>query len=578
MTGTETTQTDLFGNLDAGIGEMHRTHLGAAPDDRKSCDGNLGEGKAGAAPSPSDARPMTARERKILVGPYGFAKYFLNLPLYDGAQACPPEPRRCVLDNGTVAYVVDEKTDWQKRTLDALDPAGARVSLRTANGSGKTSTILVAAILWHMAVFPNSLVISTAGVDRQVRAQLWPNLRKHAAKLKGWVFHDSSLTIEAPNGSRYMGFTTDKPERAEGWHGKDAEADAAARIRSLAEAHTGPLFIIVDEAKGVPQGIFEAIDRCTFQRLLYCSSPGASDGEFYRSQTSAGYAMTRFVVTAAMCPHADHKKNAETIRKRGLDHPLVRSAIFAEFMTNDQGYVLTQANLDRIMTAPPPFNNGRDKSAFCDFAAGGDENVFADRKGNKAKIVKAWRDTNTMSTVAEFIRLFLANGYTTATAYQIGGDADGLGKPIVDRMAELGWHITPCRNGEVADATVDYYNWGTETWIEGAEQIKRGEVIIEGLEHDEELKAQLTGRKQSVIEGGSKAGGMRVESKKEMRERGVSSPDRADALLACLRKPKSTAPVQAMGSGNAATAEDLYSDDDGSDDGRDYGFLEGARC
>jgi hypothetical protein len=456
---------------------------------------------------------------------------------------------QCALKGGALAYAVESAPTWQRDVLMAMNGVGARVSLRTANGSGKTSTIVTALILWHLAMFPKGLVISTAGVDRQVRAQLWPQLRRHHERFPGWVFAESTLSIENPrNGSRYVGFTTDKPERAEGWHGFDSEgARQSGAIRELADAHAGPLMIIVDEAKGVPNGIFEAFDRCTYQRLLYCSSPGLSDGDFYRSQVSDKSPFRKFVVGAWNCPHADHAKNAEVIAKRGLDHPLVRSSIFAEFMQNDGSFVVTVSDLDRCIANPPVRSETGAGFAFCDFARGGDENVLAVRRGNVVRIVDAWREVDSMSAAARFVRLFRQHGLA---AENITGDNGGLGGAVIDKLAELGWRINRANNGAAPEGADGYFsaeekgkyaNWGSETWHEAAVRIRDRDIILEGL--DDETRAQMLSRKLCV----DAKGRLGVESKEDMRKRGVSSPDRADALFGAMRVPRSFAPKQFTG-------------------------------
>lgn len=510
---------------------------------------------AAAAPA---AVGLTLDEKRACATAYGFAKYFLKLPVYDGKQDVCAPARECRAADGTLHYTVDESTDWQKRVFDAMDTEGARVTLRTANGSGKTSTILTGLILWHMAVFPNSTVISTAGVDRQVRQQLYPSLRRAGAVLEGWKFNDGALTIEAPNGSRYIGFTTDKPERAEGWHGKGIEGRAASASNAA-----GPLMILVDESKGIPQGIFEAFDRCTYQRILYASSPGLSDGEFFKSQTAPAYPFKRFHIPARLCPHADHAKNAETIAKRGLDHPLVRSAIFGEFMTNEDGFVLTSADLDRCLNEPPSYMAG-DRSAFCDFAAGGDENVIALREGNRVRIAAAWRERNTMAALGEFIAHFRRLGLRPE---EISADGDGLGAPMLDRLAEMGWPLRRLRNGTQASEPKAYFNFGAETWFAGADRIKRREVILADL--DDETRAQLLGRRMSVDQQGR----LKCESKEDMRKRGLTSPDRADSLLAALRPRVSVEPLAFMRDNSAARS--AFATPDHSDE-RDLSFLGGC--
>src|SRR5690606_12925431 len=112
--------------------------------------------------------------------------------------------------------------------------------------------------------------------------------------------------------------------------------------------HDGPLMIVIDEAKSVAQQIFDAVDRCTFQWLLKTSSCGGSSGEFYKSHTTNARFFQRFQLPASECPHADHAKNLELIQKRGIDDPLVRSKIFAEFMEGIEGSIIQQEWLNAL--------------------------------------------------------------------------------------------------------------------------------------------------------------------------------------------------------------------------------------
>ena len=480
---------------------------------------------------------LTAKERELISSPYGFAKYLLGIPVYDGRRKDAPKSGREVRCDGKVLYTVDENPSWQRDVFDAMKDSGARVSLRTANGSGKTSTIITGLILWHLATFPNSTVISTAGVDRQVRAQLFPNLRRHAHKLKGWNFNESSLEVTAPNGARWIGFTTDKPERAEGWHGRDAIAK---------DGGPGPLMIIVDEAKSVPTGIFEAFDRCTYQRILYTSSPGAATGEFWKSQTQASSPFKRFVIPASQCPHADHEKNSVVVGARGEKNPMVRSAVFAEFTDEDASFVLSLSDLERCLQNPPAFDPAGGRRAFCDFAAGGDENVLALREGNRVRVVDAFQDRDTMAAVGRFISRFRE---LNLAPHEIYADADGLGAPMLDRLQEQGWKINRCRNGSAPDDPEVYRNWGSETWHDGAEEIRRCRVI---LDIDEDTKMQLCDRRMDRKSDGR----LGLESKDDMRRRGAGSPDRADSILGCMRGSPAYAPVDFMSSGMALSLDE----------------------
>ena len=224
-----------------------------------------------------------------------------------------------------------------------------------------------------------------------------------------------------PNGSRILGFSTDEPGNFEGFHNEH-------------------LFVIVDEAKSVPDAIFEAIERCQPQRTLIMSSPGGPSGAFYRAFTKERKHFKQHSVTAHDCPHLSSEWITQQIEKHGADSPLVRSMIFAEFMDQDGLYSpLTVAQLERCLRESPLFQPGLVR-AFCDFAAGGDENVLAVARGNSVAIVAAWRDADTMRAVGRFIQLFRQHGIEPS---EIACDGGGLGIPMADRLKENGWPVRP---------------------------------------------------------------------------------------------------------------------------------------
>lgn len=68
-----------------------------------------------------------------------------------------------------------------------------------------------------------------------------------------------------------------------------------------------------------------------------------------------------------------------------------------------------------------------------------------------------------------------------------------------------------------------------EIWFERRTQIERGQII---LPNDRELIGQLTSRSSSP----DSKGRLVLESKADMRSRGLSSPDRADAILGAVAR------------------------------------------
>ena len=403
--------------------------------------------------------------------------------------------------------------DWQRKVLADLEPRDCRVALRAANGSGKTSTVISAILIWHALTFQRSIAVTTAGVFRQVESQLWPSLRSHIAKLGGpWEVTSGEIRYLHPNGntSRIIGYSATDPGRAEGWHAEDHD--------------TAPLLMVVDEAKTVADPLFEAISRCQPTRLLIASSPGGSSGAFYRAFTKEANMWSKHAVTAFDCPHITQAQIDEVIQRYGEKHPLTRSMIYGEFVDiGNESLVINLTQLQACLTSPPDFKPGT-RVAGVDFAAGGDANVLCVRDGNKVLPFISWRERDTMAAVGRFIVEFKKAGLQADNIY---ADASGLGMVMCDALAEAGWEVNRVNFGSSAYDNEAYTNRSAEMWYGMAKKIGDAEII---LPDDDELTAQLTCRR-TITNSKGKLG---VESKDSMRSRGLASPDKADALALCL--------------------------------------------
>jgi hypothetical protein len=187
-----------------------------------------------------------AAKTKVLNDVLSFAQVGLNLELYD----------------------------WQLETDIAIDQGSKyeriKIALVAPNGSGKTQRIVALSALRWLNTHPRGRVIITSADAKQLDAQLMPAINEHRARFNSWEF--MQRMVRTPAGGFILAFTTDEPARAEGHH-----ATALS-----------PLLIIVDEAKSVEPEIFAALDRCTYNVLLYISSPGIKAGRFYEAFTTHG--------------------------------------------------------------------------------------------------------------------------------------------------------------------------------------------------------------------------------------------------------------------------------------------------
>jgi hypothetical protein len=417
----------------------------------------------------------------------------------------------------------------QREVLRALAQPGAAISFRSCNEGGKTKIVICAAILWHLANYPKGHVITTSGTFRQILDQLVPALHAHQSLFPKWTFLRTPRIVAESLTCFWEGYSTDEGGKFEGHHAGGPDE---------------PLMIIVDEAKTVKDDIFEAIERCKPTRLLIASSPGYAEGEFYRSQTTKAKFYRPIIQRASECPHWTREQMDRVLEKHGENHPLYRSMVMAEFMESVANAVVELKWVEDVYANPPITRKaGRDPGqykAFCDFAwnnGDGDENVLALRDGNVITIEKAFHAGNLDAIcggfIPEFIRLNLQ-------PWQIDADEGGAGKLICDRLKTMGWPINRVNNGAAPKYCQHYANHAAEMWFEGAKKIAQREII---LPDDNDLRAQILDRKRVPNAQGKLA----IESKSDMKKRGVSSPDRADAVFGAMT------PVRQLRSYNLGT-------------------------
>src|SRR5207248_8244509 len=101
------------------------------------------------------------------------------------------------------------------------------------------------------------------------------------------------------------------------------------------------------------------------------------------------------------------EKVEDIISSYGENHPFTRSAVYGEFMEQDEAnrYIIPLSSFERCINNPPPYRPGQ-RVAFCDFAAGGDENVIALREGNRITLEAHWREKDKLAAVGRFIQHF----------------------------------------------------------------------------------------------------------------------------------------------------------------------------
>jgi len=145
------------------------------------------------------------------------------------------------------------------------------------------------------------------------------------------------------------------------------------------------------------------------------------------------------------------------------------------------------------------------------------------RQGRDIVAIKRFRGDDTMTTVGNVIDAI--EEYKPALTVI---DEGGLGYGILDRLVEQRYKVRGVNFGWKAKNPVMWGNKRAEMW--GA---MRDWLRSASIPKDRQLKADLVGPMKKP----NSAGTIFLEGKKEMKARGLASPDAADALAVTFAYP-----------------------------------------
>lgn len=425
---------------------------------------------------------------------------------------------------------------WQDDCLDALAEPYSNCAVRTCNESGKTSVLIASAILWHMECYPGSLVVTTSASNKQIKFQLYPQLKRLTARWDGWSIRDSNeYSVKAPNGSICVSYSTDDPSLIEGFHEwpksgylKGWEPPEDLELGDYELDDNAPLMIIVDEGKSIQDVFFDALDRCRPTRYLVASSPGEPIGRFYdffytwkdRFKNDDG-TFNIFSASYKDCPHLYEDKNKrkwieQDILLRGRDDAFVRSSAFGEFAQSGSNMVFNMFKVDESMSGMIKHYDSDTIRYAVDLSGGGDETVGGLRRGNTGEIDFLSHESDAVLLAHDLIIRFQ---YHNLKAHQISVDDGGLGDPICDYLASKGWSVNRVKFGGRAKNPEKYLNVRSEMFFELSQNVTQGNIA---LPRDDQLREQLGWQKYRLGEDQKLA----LLAKKYM----PKSPDRADTM------------------------------------------------
>jgi hypothetical protein len=408
-----------------------------------------------------------------------------------------------------------EPTEQQIQLLQAVAPPGARVSVRSGHGTGKT-TSLAWIILWHVSLYGDCKVPCTAPTAHQLQDLLWPEARKWADKAH--VFFRSQILFSAERiwieGAREMQFAV----------ARTARSDAPEALQGF---HAESLLFVIDEASGVPEQVFEVAEGALSTpgaRVVMCANPTRTDGYFYRSHHQERKDWVCLHFSCLDSPRVDQAYIDRMRGRYGEDSSIYRVRVLGDFPLASDDVLIPLYEVEGAIARDVQFPAER-KIAGLDVARFGDDaTALVVRQGGAVIRMDQWRNLDLMQTVGKVKSLYDDKQFSLVAV-----DSIGLGAGVVDRLREMQVPTVGVNVAEASSQSEKFMRLRDQLWWACRQFfVERQSRIDPDLELRDDLIGELTGIRYNFTSNGK----IKVEGKDEMKKRGLTSPNLADAL--CL--------------------------------------------
>jgi phage terminase large subunit len=418
--------------------------------------------------------------------------------------------------NNPVAFVRvvlnAEPMPWQCDLMNAVAAGERRISVRAGHGIGK-STCCSWILLWTMMTRMPQKAVVTAPTAGQLFDALFSELKHWANKMPDVllesieIFSDRIVHKAAPESS----FIT-------------ARTSSAERPEALAGVHSEHVLLICDEASAIPEAVFESAAGSMSGHsatTILIGNPTRNTGLFFRTHHQLKGDWKTMHVSCIDIPLVSSDFVEQIKSTYGENSNAFRVRVLGEFALRDDDSLIAADLVDSAMSRDVALDTQADLIFGCDIARyGSDRSVICKRRGNVVIEMRHWSGEDLMGTVGRIVHE--ANMDKPA---EICVDSIGLGGGVADRLRELGFNVRDVNVSESNALNQSAYRLRDELWIAAKDWLETRAVK---LPKDDDLRAELIAPTYAFASNGK----IKVESKSELKKRGMRSPDLADAL--CL--------------------------------------------
>lgn len=434
-------------------------------------------------------------------------------------------------------------TCW-KRQAELLRAVAShrRVAVKSGHKVGKSTTAVILA-LWRVCTRPRARVIMTSSSGRQVKGILWKELRRvyREARYKiGGKLHkvpDAGLQFE--DGREIVGFSTDEPEKMAGFSGPD-------------------ILFIVDEASGVPEVIFEAIEgnRAGGADVVLFSNPTQTSGTFYDAFHSKRHLWCPLTVSSEETPNVIEGRSVipglaarEWIDEKredwGVESPIYQVRVLGNFPQQGSNAVV---GLTLVEVAQKRWDEDDDSEGILEFGVdparfGVDESVVAPKRGKRIFPLRGFLGLDGVQLAGEVLKAVRQLRRPGEPLPRVKIDVIGIGASCADQLryhrdesGEPELELIEVNSAESATAE-GFHRLRDQLWFGITDFLKEGGE----LPPDDKLARDLVAPTYS-FDAQSR---QQVEPKKDTKKRLGRSPDRADAVALAIFQGEGVSTIEA---------------------------------
>ncbi len=418
--------------------------------------------------------------------------------------------------------------DHIKQNQGKMDFDTFREAVASGRGIGK-SALVSWLVIWMLSTRIGSTTIVSANSEAQLRSVTWAEITKWLAmSLNSHWFEVAATRImpakwlteiverDLKKGTRYWS--------VEGRLWSEENPDSYAGVHNF-----DGVLLIFDEASGIPDSIWSVANGFFTENTpnrfhLAFSNPRRNTGYFYEAFNSKRAFWRTRNIDARDVEGTDKNLYQQIIDEYGADSYQANVEVYGAFPSEGDDQFIGVNLVDDAMKRPrhkdesAPIVIGVDPARF-----GADATVIAVRQGRDIIAIKRHRGSDTMEVVGHIIDAI--EEYSPA---MVVIDEGGLGAGVVDRLKEQRYKVRGVNFGNKAQKQLMYGNKRAEMWGAMREWLKTGH-----LPADRYLKSDLIGPKTKPDSKGT----LFLESKKDMKARGLASPDAADAIAVTFAFP-----------------------------------------